>query len=247
MPHSHRGARPAVSVVIPALDEAEAIADVVARVPRDVAGEVIVADNGSTDATAARAAAAGARVVVEPRRGYGSACWAGVQALAPGVEVVAFLDGDGSQDPRELPRVLAPVLAGEADLVLGARRLLGRHPAHAALGTRLVAAFIARRHGIRLGDLGPFRAIRADLLRRLGMRDRGFGWPVEMVVKAAALGARIAEVPVSHAPRQGGRSKVSGTVVGSIRAGYAFLRVALAADREATRLRAVAAAAPEAS
>jgi hypothetical protein len=146
--------------------------------------------------------------------------------------VVAFLDGDGSQDPRELPRVLAPIVAGEADLVLGARRMAGAHPVHASAGTRLVAAFVSWRFGVRLRDLGPFRAITVPLLRRLGMRDRAFGWPVEMVVKAAALGARIAEVDVSHAQRRGGRSKVSGTLAGSIRAGCAFLTTAVRAARE---------------
>lgn len=220
------------TLIIPALDEAAAIGDVVRRVPRTVISEVIVVDNGSTDATAAVASGAGARVVVEPRRGYGAACWAGVQALGHDVDVVAFLDGDGSQCPEELPGVLTPVFAGEADLVLGARRLAGRHPLHAMLGTRLVAGFVALRYGVRLSDLGPFRAIRVDLLRRLRMRDRAFGWPVEMVVKAATLGARIVEIEVTQAPRAGGRSKVSGTVIGSVRAGFAFLSTAVRAARD---------------
>jgi glycosyltransferase involved in cell wall biosynthesis len=221
-----------VALVIPALDEAAAIGEVVRREQAGVVSEVIVVDNGSTDGTAAVAGRAGARVVREPRRGYGAACWAGVAAVAPDVTVVAFLDGDGSQDPAELPRVLAPIAAGEADLVLGARRLDGRHPAHAALGTRLVAAFVSWRFGVRLRDLGPFRAIRVSLLARLGMRDRGSGWPVEMVVKAAALGARIVHVDVSHGARLGGRSKVSGTVTGSVKAGYAFITTAVRAVRE---------------
>jgi glycosyltransferase involved in cell wall biosynthesis len=221
-----------VTLIIPALDEAAVIGDVVRRVPRAAVGEVIVVDNGSTDATAAVASSAGARVIVEPRRGYGAACWAGMQALAPGVDVAVFLDGDGSQCPEELPRVLAPVLGGAADLVLGARRHGGEHPLHARVGTRLVAVFIAVRYGVRLTDLGPFRAIRVELLRRLGMRDRAFGWPVEMVVKAAALRARIAEVEVTQAPRAGGRSKVSGTLTGSLRAGYAFVTTAVRAARD---------------
>jgi len=219
-------------LVIPALNEAAVIGDVVRRVPAGVVAEVLVVDNGSTDDTGAVAARAGSRVVVEPRRGYGAACWAGVEALMPDTTIVAFLDGDGSQRPEELPRVLAPVLAGEADLVLGARRMTGTHPIHASVGTRLVAALVAWRFGVRLRDLGPYRAIRVDLLRHLGMRDRAFGWPVEMVVKAAALGARIVEVDVTHASRQGGRSKVSGTVRGSVKAGYAFVTTALRAARE---------------
>jgi glycosyltransferase involved in cell wall biosynthesis len=225
---------PAVTaaVVIPALDEAAVIGGVVARVPRDLVDEVIVVDNGSRDATARVAAAAGARVVTEPRRGYGAACWAGVRALPDGTDVAVFLDGDGSQRPEELARVLDPVRRGDADLVLGARTLAAGHPAHAALGTRLVAGFIAWRYGVRISDVPPFRAVRVPLLRRLDMRDRAFGWPVEMVVKAAALGARIVEVRVSHEPRLGGRSKVSGTLAGSVRAAWGFLRAALRAAGE---------------
>ena len=215
------------TLIIPALNEAEVIGSLLSRIPPRLLDEVIVVDNGSTDGTGAVAARAGARVITEGRRGYGSACWAGVSGLGPNAEVAVFLDGDGSQRPEELPLVLEPILAGRADLVLGARRLSGHHPSHAALGTRLVATLLAWRYGQRITDIGPFRAIRVDLLRRLSMRDRAFGWPVEMVVKAAGQGARIVEVPVSHAPRLGGRSKVSGTVIGSLRAGYGFLRATL--------------------
>ena len=222
------------AVIIPALNEAAIIGALVSRIPRDLADEVIVVDNGSTDDTGVVAAQAGARVVMEPRRGYGSACWAGVSALGPGTDVVVFFDGDGSQRPEELPRVLEPVVDGRADLVLGARALTNGHPAHAALGTRLIAGFISWRYGQPITDVPPFRAIHVALLRRLGMRDRAFGWPVEMVVKAAALRARIVEVRVSHEPRLGGRSKVSGTVVGSVRATYGFLRAAL---RDAAEVR----------
>lgn len=221
------------ALVIPALNEADVIGSLVRRVPPGSVTEVIVVDNGSVDATAARAAAAGGRVVREPRQGYGAACWAGVCALATDTEVVAFLDGDGSQSPEELGIVLEPIARGRADFVLGARRFDGAHPLHAALGSKLAAQLISWRHGLRLTDIAPFRAIRVDLLRRLDVRDRAYGWPVEMVAKAAAHGARIVEVPVSHAPRQGGRSKVSGTLVGSVRASYAFLRIALGASTPA--------------
>jgi len=218
-------------LILPALNEAAIVGDLVRRTPRDLIAEVIVVDNGSTDATAVVAREAGARVVSEATRGYGAACFAGVTALPPDTDVAVFLDADGSQRPEEIPLVLDPILAGRADLVLGARRLAGRHPRHAAAGTRLVARFVAWRWRVPITDFGPLRAIRADLLRRLDMRDRAFGWPVEMVVKTAANGARILEVPVSHAPRQAGRSKVSGTLRGTLRAGYAFLSIALRAGR----------------
>ncbi len=228
----HRG-RPRVGLVIPALDEEAAIGAVVAAVPAGLVDEVVVVDNGSTDRTAGVARRAGARVVVEPRRGYGAACWAGVQALDPALDVVAFLDGDGSQDPGELPRLLDPLARGAADLVLGARRFDGRadHPRHAVLGTRAVALVLWWRFGVRLRDLGPFRAIRREAMLALDLRDRGFGWPVEMVAKAAGRGLRIVEVEVTQRPRAAGRSKVAGTLGGSVRAGWRFLRLAVRAGR----------------
>ena len=220
-----------VTLVIPALDEAGVIGQLVRRVPPEAVNEIIVVDNGSRDGTAAVAAGAGARVVCEPRRGYGAACWAGVGAASSATDVVAFLDGDGSHSPEELPAVLEPIASGRADFVLGARRFDGAHPLHAALGSILVARFLSWRHRVRLTDIAPFRAIRLDLLRQLDMQDRAYGWPVEMVAKAAVRGARMVEVPVSHAARQGGRSKVSGTILGSLRASYAFLVVAVRASR----------------
>jgi len=220
------------TLIIPALNEAGVIGALLARIPPEVVDEVIVIDNGSTDGTGIAAARAGARVVTEPRRGYGAACWAGVNALGPTTDVAVFFDGDGSQRPEELPRVLEPVVSGRADLVLGARALSGTHPVHAALGTRLIAGFVSWRYGQRITDVPPFRAIRVALLRRLRMRDRAYGWPVEMVVKAAALRARIVEVRVSHELRLAGRSKVSGTVMGSARATYGFVRAALRAAAE---------------
>jgi glycosyltransferase involved in cell wall biosynthesis len=219
-----------VGLVIPALDEEAAIGAVVGAVPAGLVDDLVVVDNGSRDGTAAVARAAGARVVVEPRRGYGAACWAGVQALAPGIALVAFLDGDGSQDPAELPRLLDPLWSGTADLVLGVRRFdagATDHPRHAILGTRAVALVLQWRFGVRLRDLGPFRAVRRETLLALDLRDRSFGWPVEMVAKAARRRLRIVEVEVTQRPRSGGRSKVAGTLSGSVRAGWRFLRVAL--------------------
>ena len=220
------------TLIVPALNEAAIIGPLLSRVPQGVVDEMIVVDNGSTDGTGVAAAKAGARVVTEMRRGYGSACWAGVSALNPATEIAVFFDGDGSQCPEELSRLLGPILAGQAELVLGARRLADGQPFHAAVGTRLIAAFISWRYGQQITDIPPFRAIHVELLKRLHMRDRAFGWPAEMVVKAAALHARIIEVSVAHEPRLAGRSKVSGTIIGSLRAGYGFLRAALRAAAE---------------
>src|SRR5436309_3494857 len=153
-------------LIVPALNEAAIVGDLVRRTPRDILAEVIVVDNGSTDATATVARDAGARVVSEPRRGYGAACFAGVTALPLDAGVAVFLDADGSQRPEEIPLVLDPVLTGRADLVLGARKLVGRHPVHAVAGTRLVAQFVAWRWRVPITDFGPLRAVRVDLLRR---------------------------------------------------------------------------------
>ena len=185
-------------------------------------GETIVVDNGSRDATARRAREAGARVVEEPRRGYGQACLSGI-AAAGDADVLLFLDGDASDDPTQAADVAAPVLAGRADLVIGSRRLgrrePGSHPWHAVLGTKLCVGLMNLLSGSRATDLGPFRAVSASALRRLDMRDRDYGWTVEMQLKAARHGLRVVEVPVAHRQRRGGRSKVSGTLRGTIGAG----------------------------
>jgi dTDP-L-rhamnose 4-epimerase len=204
-------------VVVPVLDEAAALPPLLAAMPPGY--RALVVDNGSTDDSGGVAAACGAVVVTEPRRGFGSACWAGLVAAEPDDGVVCFMDGDGSLDPAHLPLVAGPVLAGAADLVLGARRPVARAawPLHARLGNALLAAELRRRTGIPLRDLGPMRAARRDGLLSLGLRDRRSGWPLEMVLRAAAAGWQVAEVPVPYAPRTG-RSKVTGTVAGTARA-----------------------------
>jgi glycosyltransferase involved in cell wall biosynthesis len=208
-----------VTVVLPALDEAEALP--VALASFDPAVDVVVVDNGSTDATAAVAAARGARVVSEPRRGFGAACWAGVQA-SPHAEVIVFADADGSFDGAELAAVAGPVLRGEADLVIGSRVRGRRQPGSMsplALAENLALGLACRLlFRVALSDLGPFRAIRRDALLDLGVRDRGQGWPLEMVARAGLARLRVVEVGVSYRPRAGGRSKVSGSPAGTVRA-----------------------------
>lgn len=221
-----------VAAVIPALDEADNIAEVVARTAAQGVRTVIVVDNGSTDGTGEVAAAAGAIVVDEPRRGYGYACAAGVRrAIDGGAEIVAFLDADLSSPPEELSPVLAPVIAGEADLVLGSRVLgeieKGAMAFHQRFGNVLSAALMRRLYRLRVTDLGPFRAIRADLLASLDMQEMTFGWPTEMTVKTARAGATINEVPVSWLRRNAGRSKVSGTLKGSALAARHILGVTI--------------------
>jgi glycosyltransferase involved in cell wall biosynthesis len=217
---------PRVVVVIPAIDEESAIGRVLADIPPLVA-RVIVVDNGSRDRTAEVAAASGATVVREPRRGYGQACLSGI-AAAPDADVLVFLDGDYSDHPEQLGDVLGPIVRGEADLVIGSRmlgrRAPGAHPWHAVLGTRLCVSLMNGLIGTRATDLGPFRAITTPALRRLAMSDRDFGWTVEMQVKARRQGLRVSEVPVDYRPRIG-RSKVSGTLGGSLRAGAKILAV----------------------
>jgi hypothetical protein len=218
---------PTVDVVIPALDERDGIARVLAALPPRVR-RVVVVDNGSRDGTGDVALGAGAIVVCEPRRGYGRACQAGLAELsrrgAP--DIVAFLDADFSDHPEELPSLVDPIARGEVDLVVGTR-MLGRASRRALLpqarfGNRLASTLLRRLYGLPATDLGPFRAIRFDTLARLGLRDPGFGWTVEMQVRAAQAGLRYREVPVSYRSRIG-HSKISGTVLGSLRAGAKIL------------------------
>jgi glycosyltransferase involved in cell wall biosynthesis len=205
---------PKADVVLPVLDEAEALPWVLGRMPDGF--EPIVADNGSTDGSAELAARLGARVVREPRRGFGAACFAGLAAAR--ADVVCFMDCDGSLDPRDLPVVAEPVAEGRADLVLAARRPApGAWPLHARLSNRALAFELRRRFGLRLRDLGPMRAASRVPLLELGIVDRRFGWPLEMVVRAQKAGWRILEVEADYRPRSG-RSKVTGTVAGTLRA-----------------------------
>jgi glycosyltransferase involved in cell wall biosynthesis len=205
------------ALIIPVLDEAAALPPLLASIPPGY--RPIVVDNGSTDGSGDIARAAGVRVVVEARPGFGSACWAGLVACDPDDGVVCFMDGDGSLDPADLPAVAGPVLAGRADLVLGARRPLttAAWPRHARAANAVLAFELRRRTGRPLRDLGPMRAARRDALLTLGIRDRRFGWPLEMVLRAAAADWRIEEVPVPYRPRTG-KSKVTGTVLGTARA-----------------------------
>jgi glycosyltransferase involved in cell wall biosynthesis len=221
-----------VAVIIPALNEAGSIGHLVTATRQQVVDWVIVVDNGSTDDTAVRAQNAGALVVPEPRRGYGYACAAGTAvARQHKADILVYMDGDYSSLPEELPQLLQPILLNEADLVLGSRLLghiaVGAMPPHQRFGNWLSARLMRGLYGVPVTDLSPYRAIRADLLHDLNMREMTFGWPTEMMVKAAKRGARLAEIPVSWQVRRSGRSKVGGTIRGSLLAAYYIVGVTI--------------------
>jgi glycosyltransferase involved in cell wall biosynthesis len=214
-----------VSVIIPTRNEASAISRVLADLPADLVTEVLVVDSNSTDGTPEIAAKMGARVVHEPHRGYGRACLKGL-AIADAPDVIVFLDGDYSDRPAELPLLLAPIAEGRADITLGSRlgkqRIVGALPWHAVFGNWLAASLIRLLYGVRISDLGPFRAARAEVLRELALEEATYGWAVEMILKGALKGFRIVEVPVSYYPRIG-KSKISGTVRGTLGAAWFIL------------------------
>ena len=221
-----------VTVIIPALNEEEPIAGVVRAVAaQDIAHEIIVVDNGSNDDTARRARDAGARVVAEPQRGYGHACMAGVRTLSARCDVVVFLDGDGSDCPEFLSQLVDPVMAGTHDFVIGSRTRGKREPGSMnfqQIFSGQIAGLITHfLYGVRYTDMCPFRAIRRDALERLSMKEKTYGWNLEMQMRAARAGLRILEVPVNHRCRTGGQSKVSGTVRGTFVAGARIIATLL--------------------
>ena len=239
-------ARPTFAVVIPALNEEEVIGDQVAEVlnaarqpdlPATLT-DVYVVDNGSTDRTAERAGAAGAVVVAEPCRGYGRACLSGVLAAGE-VDLIVLMDGDGSDRPDELPRLLAPLLAGEAHLVLGSRVLGDAEPGsllpQQRAGNWIAAQLLRLLYGIRVTDIGPFRVVRRRDLLSLGMSEMTYGWSVEMMARAARRGLRVREVPVGYRRRAGGESKVSGNLRASVRAGFRIIAAILRSRRDRSR------------
>ena len=232
------GSRLRIAAIIPTLNEHEAIAGVVAAVPKDAVDRVIVVDGGSTDDTVARARAAGAEIVNEARRGYGRACRAGAEA-AFDCDILVFLDGDGSDCPELIPEIVAPIAEGRADFAIGSRtrgtRERGSMNAHQLFAGYALGAALGLLYGVRYTDMGPMRAIRRDALLALGMREMTYGWNLEMQMRAAQAGFDVVEIPVAHRRRAGGVSKVSGNLVGTLRASWrillTFARVAIETRR----------------
>jgi glycosyltransferase involved in cell wall biosynthesis len=220
--------RPPVSVIIPALNEAESIGHVVGSMPWDLIAECIVVDNGSTDATAAIAREAGARIATSPR-GYGAACKAGSDAAIPSSTILVYMDGDGADIIEDLPRLVDPILRNEADFVIGSRNRGRREPGSMlpsqVFAGKFVGLMLYLRTGFRYTDMGPFRAIRRTSLNELQMAERTYGWNIEMQIKAIQHRLRILEIPVDYRRRIGGVSKVAGNLRASIVAGYRIVRV----------------------
>jgi glycosyltransferase involved in cell wall biosynthesis len=223
---------------MPALNEEGVIGRTLDSIPRDIVDVVWVADNGSTDGTAEEATTHGACVVHESRRGYGAACQAALASMerAGPPEIVAFIDADGSEPVDELPIILEPITRGYTDLVIGYRQFTDTAP-HVSSGNRVACWILGALTGRRFRDLGPFRAIRFDSLKRLALTDPNYGWNVEMQARAVGVGLAIAEVPVSHLPRQAGRSKISGSVAGTIKAGSKIIATSLGEGWRARRSR----------
>ena len=227
--------KPYISVIIAALNEEAAITKVIHAVPRDVADEIVVVDNGSKDRTAEVATAAGARVVKEPVPGYGRAFRAGLRSISPECEIVVFLDGDGSDCPEMMDRLVNPIVEGAADFVIGSRTQGSREPGsmnfHQVIAGYTIGFVLQILYGVRSTDMGPFRAIRRETLDRLGLREETYGWPLEMQMRAARAHVRTMEVPVDYRRRAGGHSKIAGTVRGSVLAAtrilVTFARIAI--------------------
>jgi len=216
-----------ISVIIAALNEEAAIANVINSVPKDLADEIVVVDNGSRDRTAEIATSAGARVVKEPIPGYGRAFRAGLRSVSPKCEIVVFLDGDGSDCPEMMDRLVTPIMEGKSDFVIGSRtrghRETGSMNFHQVFAGYMVGFILRILYGVRSTDMGPFRAIRRDTLDRLGLREETYGWPLEMQMRAARARVRTVEVPVDYRRRAGGHSKIAGTVRGSVLAATRIL------------------------
>jgi glycosyltransferase involved in cell wall biosynthesis len=225
---SNRKSKPYVSVIIAAMNEEAAIADVINAVPRHLVDEIIVVNNGSTDRTAEVAAAAGARVITESIPGYGRAFRAGLRSLSPQCEIVVFLDGDGSDCPEMMDRLVTPIIEGTSDFVIGSRTLGRREPGsmnfHQVFAGYMVGFILRILYGINSTDMGPFRAIRRETLDRLGLREETYGWTLEMQMRAARTGVRMIEVPVDYRRRAGGHSKIAGTCAGRFWRQLGFLQ-----------------------
>ncbi len=217
-----------VAVIIPALNESESLRELLPLLTTYALGQVLVCDNGSVDATREVVEALRAQWVYEPKRGYGAACFAGMQRLAPPIEIVVFMDADLSDDVASLPKLVEPIVSDQCDLVLGARVPQQREAGSTTLlqrfANRIFPVLIRAGWGYDYTDLGPFRAIRRSSLEAIGMRDRSFGWTIEMQIRAVELGLRIREIPVAYRRRRCGRSKISGTIGGVLRAAYWIIR-----------------------